>query len=224
MLLSIDRVLQLLAEGKSLEKISELADCEAADVVSLIEEARELIHRHEKVSGRRKLIIKKKKGAGETELSSADDEVSREVMSGAELAAIPVNASLTMYINGISDADSGNAGIGIVIFDHENRQVGKVSDYIGRRSDAAAEYVALIRALKLAEYFRVSELKIRTDSGRIVRQVKGGQEIRNATLKGLALQATEIITKIKNFRLEQIPRSQNDKADYLAKKGSEKSR
>lgn len=224
MLLSIDRVLQLLAEGKSLEKISELADCESSDVVSLIEEARELIHRHEKVSGRRKLIIKKKKGAFENELSSADDEVSREVMSGAELAAIPVNASLTMYVNGISDNETGNAGIGIVIFDHESRQVGKVSDFIGRRSDAAAEYVALIRALKLAEYFRVSELKIRTDSGRIVRQVSGGQEIKNNTLKDLAAQSAAIIAKIKNFRLEQIPRSQNDKAEYLAKKGSEKSR
>ncbi len=224
MLLSIDRVLQLLAEGKSLEKISELADCETADVVNLIEEARELIHRHEKATGRRKVIIKKKKGSGDNGLSSPDDEVSREVMSGAELAAIPVNSSLTMYINGISDADTGNAGIGIVIFDHENRQVGKVSDYIGRRSDAAAEYVALIRALKLAEYFRVSELKIRTDSGRIVRQVTGGQEIKNATLKGLADQAVAIMAKISNFRLEQISRSQNDKADYLAKKGSEKSR
>lgn len=224
MLLSIDRVLQLLAEGKSVEKISELADCETSDVISLIEEARELIHRHEKASGRRKVIIKKKKGAPDGEVSAADDEVSREVMSGAELAAIPVNASLTMYINGISDAESGNAGIGIVIFDHENRQVGKVCDFIGRRSDAAAEYVALIRALKLAEYFRVSELKIRTDSGRIVRQVKGGQEIRNSTLKALADQAGGIISRINNFRLEQIPRSQNDKADYLAKKASEKNR
>ncbi|HPS58416.1 MAG TPA: reverse transcriptase-like protein [Spirochaetota bacterium] len=224
MLLSIDRVLQLLAEGKSLEKISELADCDATDVVTLIEEARELIHKHEKASGRRKVIIRKKKGAGESDLTPAEDEVSREVMSGAELAAIPVNASLTMYINGISDEESGNAGIGIVIFDHENRQVGKVSDFIGRRSDAAAEYVALIRALKLAEYFRVSELKIRTDSGRIVRQISGGQEIRNNTLKGLADQAAGIITKIRNFRLELIPRSQNDKADYLAKKGSEKNR
>ena len=224
MLLSIDRVLQLLAEGKSIEKISELADCESSDVVSLIEEARELIHRHEKASGRRKVIIKKKMGTFENGLLSADDEVSREVMSGVELAAIPVNASLTMYINGISDGDSGNAGIGIVIFDHENRQVGKVSDFIGRRSDAAAEYVALIRALKLAEYFRVSELKIRTDSGRIIRQISGGQEIRNNTLKDLAAQASAIIGSIKNFRLEQIPRDQNDKADYLAKKGSEKSR
>ncbi|HQO39049.1 MAG TPA: reverse transcriptase-like protein [Spirochaetota bacterium] len=224
MLLSIDRVLQLLAEGKSIEKISELADCGTADVVSLIEEARELIHRHEKASGRRKLIIKNKKSADQKGPVSADDEVSHEVMSGTELAAIPVSASLTMYIHGMSDPESGNAGIGIVIFDHENRQVGKVSDFVGRRSEAAAEYVALIRALKLAEYFRVSELKIRTDSGRMVRQFSGGQEIKNATLRGLADQASVITDRIGHFRLELIPRSQNDKADFLARKGSEKSR
>lgn len=224
MLLSIDRVLQLLAEGKSIERISELADCESADVVALIEEARELIHRHEKVSGRRKVIIKKKKSSGDDNISTEDDEVSREVMSGAELAAIPVNSSLTMYINGASDGESGNAGIGIVIFDHENRQVGKVCDYIGRRSENAAEYVALIRALKLAEYFRVSELKIRTDSGPVVRQMTGRQVIKNSTLGQLADQASAIIRNIKNFRLEQIPRNQNDKADYLAKKASEKNR
>ena len=224
MLLSIDRVLQLLGEGKSLDRISELANCDVGDVVTLIEEARELIHKHEKVSGRRKVIIKKKKNADDNELSAADTEVSNEVMAGAELAAIPVNSSLTMYINGVSDGNPGNAGIGIVIFDHENRQVGKVCDFIGRRTDAAAEYVALIRALKLAEYFRVSELKVRTDSKRIVRQVLGGQQITSHTLKELANEAAAIIAKIRNFRLEQIPRSQNDKADYLARKGSEKNR
>jgi hypothetical protein len=37
MLLSIDRVLQLIAEGKNIEKIAELADCDAADVAVLIE-------------------------------------------------------------------------------------------------------------------------------------------------------------------------------------------
>lgn len=224
MLLSIDRVLRLLAEGKSIEKISELADCGIADVVGLIEEARELLNKHEKSSARRKLIIKNKKSADQKSPISADDEALHEVMRGAELAAIPVNALLTMYIHGVSDPESGNAGIGIVIFDHENRQVGKVSDFVGRRSGAAAEYVAFIRALKLAEYFSVSELKIRTDSGRMVRQFSGGQEIKNATLRELADQALAITDRIGSFRLELIPRRQNDKADYLARKGSEKSR
>lgn len=224
MLLSIDRVLQLLADGKSLDKISELAKCEVADVVALIEEARELIHRHEKSSGRRKVIIKKKESATDTVLSGHEAEMQREVMSGAELSAVPVNSSLTMYINGISDGNPGNAGIGIVIFDREDRQVGKVCDFIGRRSDIASEYVALIRALRLADYFRVSELKIRTNSKQIIRQIDNINTIKSIALKDLAEEATALIRGIKNFRIEFIPASQNDKADYLARKGSEKSR
>ncbi len=224
MLLSIDRVLQLLAEGKSLNKISELAKCEAADVVALIEEARELIHRHEKASGRRKVIIRKKEPDTETVLTVHEADMQREVMSGAELAAVPVNSSLTMYINGISDGNPGNAGIGIVIFDREDRQVGKVCDFIGRRSDIAAEYVALNRALKLAEYFRVSELKIRTNSKQIIRQIGNPGTIKSIALKQLAEDAITLIKGIRNFRIEFIPASQNDKADYLARKGSEKSR
>jgi hypothetical protein len=60
MLLSIDRVLQLISEGKSIEKIAELAECETAEVVDIIQSARELLQKHEKVSIKRKVILKKK--------------------------------------------------------------------------------------------------------------------------------------------------------------------
>ena len=49
MLLSIDRVLQLLSEGKSIEKIAELAEGEIDDVIGIIDEARKLINKHEKL-------------------------------------------------------------------------------------------------------------------------------------------------------------------------------
>jgi len=223
MLLSIDRVLQLLAGGKSLEKISELASCDVEDVVSLIEEARSLINRHEKASGRRKVIIKKK--VDESAVSQGNDaEVAREVLSGAELAAIPVDSSLTMYINGLSDPETGNAGIGIVIFDREDRQVGKVSDFIGRRSPMAAEYVALIRALKIAEYFRVSELRVRTDSEKIIRQINSAPGSKNSAPAEMLTEVLKLSARIKNFRIEHISKSQNDKAGFLAQKGSGKTR
>jgi len=43
MLLSIDRVLQLLAEGKTTQKIAEIAGVGVEDVVRIIEEARALL-------------------------------------------------------------------------------------------------------------------------------------------------------------------------------------
>lgn len=221
MLLSIDRILQLISEGKSLEKIAELADCEVTDVTGLINEARELLSRHEKSLTRRKIILKKKK-ENPIPQQSHDDSYIREILNGAELSAIPVNTPIIMYIAGESGREQGHAGIGIVIFDQQNRQIGKVSDYIGMRSKLASEYVALIRALKLALYFQASEVRIRTDSELVMRYYSGKSKEISIETQKLIDDVKSLIIKISGFKLEQITRSQNDKAEFLAKKGSEK--
>jgi len=223
MLLSIDRLLQLVSEGKSLEKIAELADCEVSDVTSLINEARELLSRHEKALSKRKIIIKKKK-ENKSSTQNYDDSYIREILNGAELSAIPVNTPIVLYIAGESESDPAHAGIGIVIFDQQNRQIGKVSDYVGMRTKLAAEYVALIRAIKLALYFQASEVKIRTDSELIIRQYSGKTKDINIDFRKFVDEINSLKTKIPNFKLEQITRSQNDKAEFLARKGSEKSK
>ena len=223
MLLSIDRLLQLVSEGKSLEKIAELADCEVSDVTSLINEARELLSKHEKALSKRKIIIKKKK-ENKSSTQNYDDSYIREILNGAELSAIPVNTPIVLYIAGESESDPSHAGIGIVIFDQQNRQIGKVSDYVGMRTKLAAEYVALIRAIKLALYFQASEVKIRTDSELIIRQYSGKTKDINIDFRKFIDEINSLKTKIPNFKLEQITRSQNDKAEFLARKGSEKSK
>jgi len=222
MLLSIDRVLQLISEGKNIEKIAELAECETSDVVALIEEAREHLSKYEKTFSKRKIILKKKKSENIENNSAVEQNYIKEILNGAELAAIPVNTSLTMNIGVKSNGNPGHSGIGIIIFDREDRQVGKVSDYAGRRTDSGAERAAFTRALKLALYFQVSELKIRTDSEMIVRQFGPGYKTKDSeTLKFLA-DTAELVKKIKKFRVEHIVKSLNDKAIYLATKAVEK--
>jgi len=221
MLLSIDRLLQLVSEGKSLEKIAELADCEVSDITGLISEARELLSKHDKALTKRKIIIKKKTGS-KTSPQSYDDSYIREILNGAELSAIPVNTPIVLYIAGESESDPDHAGVGIVIFDQQNRQIGKVSDYVGMRTKLAAEYVALIRAIKLAIYFQASEVKIRTNSELIIRQYSGKSKEISADIHKFIDEINTLTKKIANFKLEQITRSQNDKAEFLAKKGSEK--
>lgn len=223
MLLSIDRLLQLISEGKSLDKIAELADCEITDVTGLLNEARELLAKHDKAHSKRKIIIKKKKEA-EPSSQTYDDTYVREILNGAELSAIPVNTPIVMYIDGESESDPGHAGIGIVIFDKENRQIGKVCDYAGIRTGIAAEYLSLIRALKLAIYFQASEVKIRTDSDIIIRQFTGKTRDNFSDTQKFIDEVKKLTAKLSNFKLEHVSRSQNDKADFLAKKGAEKYR
>ncbi|MBP7736006.1 MAG: ribonuclease HI family protein [Spirochaetes bacterium] len=126
-----------------------------------------------------------------------------------------------MYTDGASSGNPGPAGIGIVIFDHDGRQIGKVSSYIGSRTNNYAEYTALIRALKIAIYFKAKVLRVRTDSELIVKQISGEYKVKNDQIKKLYDQAVSLIKEIGVCKIEHVPRSQNDKADYLAKKATQ---
>ena len=221
MLLSIDRVLQLLAEGKSISKISELADCSEHDVTAVIEEARELLQKHEKAISKRKIIIKKNKHDDNT-VANTNNVMDKDVnfLQGAELSAVPMGSQLIIYTDGASLGNPGPAGIGIVIYDMDDRQVGKVSTSIGTRTNNYAEYTAIIRALKIAHYFQAHEVKIRTDSELVVKQVNGEYQVKNENIKPLYSELKNVIKRIPKVKIEHVTRNLNDKADYLAKKGA----
>lgn len=213
MLLSIDRVLELLSEGKTTEKIAELAGCPTSDVIDIIKDAKALLLKYEKPAAKKKVVLKK----GE---SLSKRHTSDNFLVGAELGAVPFESTLTMYVDGASTDNPGDAGIGIIINDQDDRQVGKVSAYIGKGTASYAEYTALVRALKIAVYFKSKLLKVRIDSELIVKQVKGESPVKNEELKPLYNEMLEYISKIDSFRIELISRTTNEKADYLAKKAS----
>jgi ribonuclease HI len=121
-----------------------------------------------------------------------------------------------MYVDGASRGNPGPAGIGIVINDRDGRQVGKVSDYIGRRTNNFAEYTALIRALQIAIYFKTKELKIRTDSELAVKQIRGEYKVSNENIKPLYAEVIRLKKMINSCRIEHVTRNLNEKADYLA--------
>jgi ribonuclease HI len=213
MLLSIDRVLQLLSEGKSVEKISELASCDTESVLEIIREARNLLARHEKPAGRKKIIIKKKQ---QEHRDSSGDEDIKKLLMGAELSAVPMTSQLTFYAAGECVDKAKNAGIGIIINDREDRQVGKVSAYIGKSDKNSAIYTALIRALKIAEYFNTEDVRLRTNSETIVKHLNGDISIDSEKVNRQRDEAKALIKKFKECRIEAISKNQNDKAVYLA--------
>jgi ribonuclease HI len=222
MLLSIDRVLQLLAEGKTIEKIAELSHAQAGDVSNVIEKARKLLQNLEGDVTRKKVIFKKK-GTSDPEDNAAvnhnpDGHTVSQIFEGAELAAMPLGSYLLIYTDGASSGNPGPAGIGIVITDKDNRVIGRVSCYIGEKTNNFAEYTAVIRALEIAIYYKTKDLKLRTDSELLVKQVKGIYKVASDNIKPLYEKVISLKKKINSFRIEHIPREQNDKADHLAKK------
>ena len=109
MLLSIDRVLQLLGEGKSLEKIAELSNADVTDVQNVITEARDLLNSTEKAKARKKIIIKKKDLPGSDGPETPEDRTGEEeIFEGAELSAVPLGSSLVIYTDGASKGKPGS--------------------------------------------------------------------------------------------------------------------
>jgi ribonuclease HI len=222
MLLSMDRVLQLLAEGKSAEKIAELSAVKVEDVYSIIENVRQLLMEFDKTRTKRKIIIKKDRARegvdnGKRQSSQENNDV-KEIFEGAELSAVPLGSSLVMYADGASSGNPGPAGIGIVIIDRDGRQVGKVSSYIGRATNNFAEYAALIRALRIALYFNTRALNIRTDSELAVRQIRGDYKVSNKNIKPLYDEVIRLKKMINSCKVEHVTRNLNEKADFLARK------
>jgi hypothetical protein len=220
MLLSIDKVLQLLAEGKDVGKIEELSGAAHEEIVCLIEEARTLLAKHEKERSRKKLILKRKihVPTGDNRIPVEDSgEDLPSFLGGAELTAVPVEDLLIINIAAVER--NGVTGIALLIHDREDRQVGKLSYCLRRVPARRALIRAAIRSWEIAEYFRASGVKIRSNDDIFVRQINGEIYVQEQELKDQyeAFQ-TLVASGKRHCKCEPYPTLSNDKTTYLAEK------
>ena len=82
---------------------------------------------------------------------------------------------MTLYANtdGASRGNPGESGIGIILRDERGTVVYSGSGYIGRTTNNAAEYQALLACLKKVLQLGCSKLVVRSDSELMVRQLRG---------------------------------------------------
>lgn len=126
---------------------------------------------------------------------------------------------LTLYTDGASRGNPGDAGIGIVIIDEEGNIVKEISDYIGQTTNNIAEYKALITGLKEAAELKCEEVSVFTDSELMVKQILGEYQIKNEGIKPLYKEVFELIKEFKKFTITHIKREHNKRADQLANEG-----
>lgn len=220
MLLSIDKVLQLLAEGKDVAKIEELSGAGYDDIVTLIEEARVLLAKHEHERSRKKLILKRKiqVPTGSDRIKNDDSgEDLPSFLGGAELSAVPVEDLLVINIAAVERG--GITGIALIIHDKEDRQVGKLSYCLRRVAARRALIRAATRAAEIAEYFRASAVRVRSNDDIFVRQINGEIYVQEPDLKAQyeAFQTMASAGK-RPCKCELLPTLSNDKTTYLAEK------
>ena len=122
---------------------------------------------------------------------------------------------LQLYIDGASKGNPGHSGIGVIIL-KDGQTVKNLSHYIGKATNNAAEYTALIFGLQEGLLLKAEELTIYTDSELLYKQVNGLYKVRDANIACLYNQAMRLMKGFKKVSVNHIPREQNSGADKLA--------
>ncbi len=125
----------------------------------------------------------------------------------------------SLYTDGASRGNPGDAGAGAVVFDEQGEEIGTCSEYLGTCTNNVAEYKALIIGLEKAISLSCKKLSIYLDSELIVKQIKGQYKVKNETLKPLFLQVKSLLAKLPSWSVNHVPRAQNARADELANIG-----
>ncbi|XP_027177984.1 uncharacterized protein LOC113777142 [Coffea eugenioides] len=120
-----------------------------------------------------------------------------------------------LFVDGVSSKEGSGAGLLLT------SPIGEELTYALRfdfpASNNEAEYEALLTRLRIAHQMGITAIKVRSDSQLMVHQVRGEYEAKENIMKRYLAKVREAITLFDVFEIEQVPRSQNKRADALSK-------
>jgi ribonuclease HI len=122
----------------------------------------------------------------------------------------------TLAVDGGARGNPGPAGAGAVLTAPDGRVAATCSRPLGRLTNNAAEYEALLLGLALASEHGARRLIVRSDSELLVRQLEGAYRVRAPGLKALHERAVAALAAFERVTLDAVPREQNAAADRLA--------
>jgi len=124
--------------------------------------------------------------------------------------------ALTLHIDGGSRGNPGPAGAGVVIHADDGTLIYEAAFFLGRQTNNAAEYLALIHGLQRIAQLGESTVTIFSDSELLVRQITGQYRVKNPNLARLFEQVQMLLLRVPCWSIQHVPRDQNRRADALA--------
>lgn len=119
-------------------------------------------------------------------------------------------SKLKIYSDGGARGNPGPAAIGIVIEDERGQLIQDHKETIGHNTNNVAEYMAVIRALELAQKLGAQEIDYYVDSQLVAFQLSGQYKVKTPHILVLFKQAKEQIAKFKKVTFSHVPR-ENEK-------------
>lgn len=131
-----------------------------------------------------------------------------------------------IFINtdGGSRGNPGPAGIGVVFYDQDEKEIYSHKDFIGVATNNEAEYGAIVCALKIlfkSSWFvqnnnNDSEIICRLDSQLVVEQLNGRYKIKQPHIQVFVDEIKKLLNQFEpKISFIHIPREQNKRADQL---------
>nr|XP_009386285.1 PREDICTED: uncharacterized protein LOC103973446 [Musa acuminata subsp. malaccensis] len=130
----------------------------------------------------------------------------------------PPRDTWTLHVDG--SANAKGAGAGLVLVTPDGRSIERSFRFGFRATNNEAEYEALLAGLQLALEMQVTNIRVITDSQLVARQLDGGYEARDPTMAKYLARVKSLAAKFAHFELSNVPRSENQRADTLAKLAS----
>lgn len=126
-------------------------------------------------------------------------------------------AEVIIYTDGGSRNNPGKAGIGAVIY-HHNEKKAEISEFLGVHTNNWAEYEGVAHALAKAKELCLETLstEVRMDSKLVVEQISRNWKIKEPTLRPQAEKVWKLMESFPDITFVHIPREQNGEADALA--------
>ena len=120
-----------------------------------------------------------------------------------------------LFTDGGSRGNPGPAAYGYVLEADDGTVLDARGEAIGRATNNVAEYSGLVAGMEKAVEFGVRELEVVSDSELLVKQMRGEYRVKNAALRELWEEATDLERQFGRVRFTAVRREHNELADRL---------
>jgi ribonuclease HI len=117
--------------------------------------------------------------------------------------------------DGGARGNPGPAAYGYVLESADGHVLDARGERIGVATNNVAEYRALVAGLEKALELGVSELEVISDSELLVKQMRGEYKVKNAALRELNEEASDLADRLERVRYTAVRRAHNELADSL---------
>jgi ribonuclease HI len=126
---------------------------------------------------------------------------------------------IVAYIDGGARGNPGPAGYGVRLETPDGDVLDELHGALGIATNNVAEYNGLLAALQWAVDHDEKDVRIRSDSELLVKQMRGEYKIKHPGLQPLAARARLLLMQLGRVTFEHVRREQNVEADRLSNLG-----